>query len=194
MGKKRRWETLLLLAATVLLVGACMEDEPNWEGMAMVSHAEAQASRAKTEANQAEARIYTEQARVAQAKAEAALAQAQATNATANAEYAHTLRDAIGGLVGVANHAQALLSVQMMFPYLIIAGLVVVVVIFGLLGMFLLRYQTAQVNAQRALIESFTQWAAPMYRLGSGERPLLIRPGVRAERQYGQHSADTQEG
>ena len=180
MRKRRQW-VILLLAALVLLAGACTEDEPDWEGMALVSHAEAQVNRTKAEANQAEARIYTEQARAAQAKAEAALAQAQATNATANAEYAHTLRDAIGGLVGVTNQAQALLSVQMMLPYLIIGGLTVALIVLGIVGIYLLRYQMAAAQAQRAM------WQACVQRLvlERGQSPVLfIRPGVRAEREH----------
>ncbi|MBU0492537.1 MAG: hypothetical protein KKA73_30430 [Chloroflexi bacterium] len=171
---------MLLLAATMLLAGACMKDEPDWESMALVSHADAQASRAQTEAHQAEARIYTEQARAAQAQAEAALAQAQATNATANAEYAYTLRDAIGGLVEVTNQAQGLLAIQTMLPYAIIGGLVVALIMLGIVGIYLLRYQLAAAQAQRAMWDACVQ----RLELERGQSPVLfIRPGVRAERE-----------
>ncbi|MBU1878948.1 MAG: hypothetical protein KJ734_08355, partial [Chloroflexi bacterium] len=93
---------------------------------------------------------------------------------------AYTLRDAIGGLVEVTNQAQGLLAIQTMLPYAIIGGLVVALIMLGIVGIYLLRYQLAAAQAQRAMWDACVQ----RLELERGQSPVLfIRPGVRAERE-----------
>jgi hypothetical protein len=173
--KRRQWVILFLLAVLMLPVVACQErSEPDWEGITAVTMAEAQASKAQAEVTKAEAEKR-------QADAQVAAAQAAQAHAGVNAEYASTMRDAIGGLVRVTNQAQGLLAVQTMLPYAIIGGLVVALIVLGIVGIYLLRYQMAAAQTQRAMWEACVQ----RLELERGQPSVLfIRPGVRAEREH----------
>ncbi|MBU0495293.1 MAG: hypothetical protein KKA73_27975 [Chloroflexi bacterium] len=166
---------LLLLSMLALLSVGCEERrDPDWEGITAATMAEAQVNRAQAEITKAEAEKR-------QAEAQVVAAQAAQAQAGVNAEYASTMHDAIGGLVGITNQAQSLLTVQTMLPYAIIGGLVVALIVLGIVGIYLLRYQMAAAQAQRAMWEACVQ----RLELERGQPPVLfIRSGVRANREH----------